>query len=184
MLAKNRKDLCFGFIVLGIGVAYLVLALRLPRGGGIDSATVPLFLAVLMTALGVIQIVGAVRGTFRSGNERDKKPGPEGMNAAPGKDAPPGPDYKTVAMTAVLIFLYVALLDFLGFMVMSALYLFVQISVLKPKCEKANRAGYAAISVATATLVYYLFFWAFDIMLPHGELWYDLGVNMDWSPFS
>lgn len=189
-MTQARKDLTFGIIVLAIGLIYSGLTLQLPRKGGIDSATVPSLLAVLITALGVIQIVGAVKLRRRE-EERAKSLKSEAMAAAgdAAKDcgcavAPAQrPDYKTVAITAVLIFLYVALLDHLGFLVMSALYLFAQITALTPVYVKKNYLLYAVIAVIASAGVYYIFLWSFDIMLPHGNFWYDRGIDFEWNPF-
>lgn len=190
-MTQTRKDLTFGIVVLVIGLIYLGLTMQLPRKGGIDSSTVPYLLAILMTALGVIQIVGAVR-KGRVEAERAKSLKSELMEAA-GDDAKDcncapaptasRPDYKTVAITALLIFLYVAFLDHLGFLVMSALYLFAQITVLTPVYVKKNYLLYAVISIIASAGVYYIFLWSFDIMLPHGNFWYDLGVDFEWYPF-
>lgn len=184
MLSKSRKDLCFGAIILLIGAAYLGLTVQLPRSGGIDSSTVPYILSIMITALGIIQIVIAMKALRRdaeSARAQAAQPDPASGEA---QTAPAArPDFVSVFFTGLLILLYVALLDTFGFMVMSALYLMLQISLLTPKYAKANYLKYAVISVVTAVVVYYQFYWAFDIMLPHGEFWYDRGINFEWSPF-
>ena len=187
MLTKSGKELAFGLIVLVFGAGYLALTTQLPRKGAIDSATVPYILSILMVTLGVIQTVLAVR-MGRGEAARAKSLESELMDAAPADcDCAPAkparPDYLTVAVTGLLITGYVILLDWLGFMVMSTLYLFLQISLLTPGYMKRSYAKYAVIAVVTPVVVYYLFFWAFDIMLPHGELWFDLGIDFEWSPF-
>lgn len=169
-MTQSRKELTFGIIVLAIGAIYLFLTTQLPRKAGIDSATVPYLLATIMCGLGVIQIVGAVKSR-------------RGETAGANASAENRPDYKTVAVTALFIFLYVALLDHMGFLVMSALYLFVQISALTPVYIKKNYLLYAIISVVASAFVYYTFLWAFDIMLPSGNFWYDRGINFEWYPF-
>jgi putative tricarboxylic transport membrane protein len=174
IMTQNRKDMTFGVIVLAIGLVYFFLTTQLPRKAGIDSATVPYFLSTLITALGVIQLVGAY--TKRAAAR-------EVQASEPAAAATQRPDYATVGVTALLIFLYVAFLDHLGFLVMSALYLFVQISVLTPVHKKKKYLLYAVISVVASAFVYYTFLWAFDIMLPSGNFWYDRGIYFEWYPF-
>lgn len=189
-MTQARKDLAFGIIVLIIGLVYLGLTMQLPRKGGIDSATVPYILAALITALGVIQIAGAVRQRRRE-EERARSLKSELMEAAgdaarndPGRTpAAARPDYGTVAATAFLIFAYVALLNYFGFPTMSAAYLFIQFIVLTPANAKKRYVLYAVIAVVAAGAIYYSFLWAFDIMLPSGDFWYERGIDFEWYPF-
>lgn len=175
MLSKSQKDMVFGLIVLAIGVAYLVMTMQLPRKGGIDSTTVPYILSILIIGLGVIQLAvtaSAKRVEAPAQAKRTEEGGATEACSAPIDQ----PDYRTVVVTAVLLLLYVTLLDWLGFPLMSALYLFAQISVLTPSHVKRNYPLYAGISALTSLFVYYLFLLAFDIMLPDGELWWALGL--------
>ncbi len=179
-MPQSRKEMTFGLIVLALGLAYLILTMQLPRKAAIDSATVPYFLSLLLTALGVIQIVGVVR---KQGAAQKRLASETVAAAAADSSAAARPDFRTVGLTALLIFLYVALLDHMGFLVMSALYLFVQITVLTPLHKKKTYLRYAFISVVASVFIYYTFLWAFDIMLPSGNFWYDRGIDFEWYPF-
>ena len=79
-----------------------------------------------------------------------------------------GVDIKTVIQTALLIILYIALFDMVGFIVMTILYLFFQFIVLTPSDKKINPVLYGIIAVAVSVFVYTVFRYALDIMLPQG----------------
>lgn len=166
MLSKSKKELVFGIIVLAAGLIYLAMTVQLPRSGTIDSATVPYIIALVITVLGVLQIISAVRLSRTDPASNDRQ-------AVAGADRP---DYRTVAKTAGLIALYVIFLDMFGFPLMSALYLFVQFVVLTPNYLRKNYPVYAIIAVVTSLFVYYLFLYAFDMMLPDGNFWWDIGL--------
>lgn len=165
--ANAKKEFLFGLIMLAFGGVYLALTMLLPRFGTIDSATIPYLLAVLMTALGIIQTAAAARRMAAAKREKAE---------SPGRTVPAGADYRTVALTGLLIALYVFLLDAVGFPVMSALYLFAQMIVLTPSRLGKRYALYAIIAVIASAAVYYTFLYAFDLMLPDGELWYRIGL--------
>ena len=159
------------------GLAYFILAARLPRKGGIDSAAVPYFLSSLIMLLGVVHAADNCRRALREAAARRAA---AASGAGPGEMAAPGAgtgrrDYKTVILTAILIAAYVALLAPFGFPLMSSIYLFLQMALLAPGRERRNYVLYAVIAVATSVSAHYVFLWAFDLMLPGGDVWYDLG---------
>jgi putative tricarboxylic transport membrane protein len=73
-----------------------------------------------------------------------------------------------VWLTFVLIFLYLALLEPLGFLLSTAVYLFFQFIVLSRK--KPNLPLYGLLSISTSAIVYYLFVKVFILFLPAGIL--------------
>lgn len=72
-------------------------------------------------------------------------------------------------LSAVLILLYVFLLGSLGFILSSAIYMFLQMSVLSVG-EKRNYLKMSILSVLVPILVYVLFTNYFYLMLPAGIL--------------
>ena len=154
MSRSTRKDIIFGIIVLLFGAAYFSMTLNVPAKSGVDARTVPLVLSGIFIVLGVLQLI-SVAARPASGKDQEK--------AA-------ALDRKTVAVTAGLILCYVLLLDFLGFIVASSLYLFAQMHVLKPETQKKNYALYAFISIVSSASVYYIFNLCFDLLLPEGLL--------------
>ena len=156
----RKREFALGVVMLCAGLFYLLLTYQLPRKGGIDAAFVPEVLGVLMCILGIMQLVAAKRiavaaaDSEASGNNVEAKP----------------VDYPTLLRTAGLIVGYVALLNFVGFPIVTAVYLYLQFLVLSPTGRKNPHLAYGAIAVVTAILIYVTFRFGFDLMLPAGFL--------------
>jgi putative tricarboxylic transport membrane protein len=156
----KRKELLVGALMLGAGLFYLFLTINLPRKGFIDASTVPYVLSVGLCLLGVLQLLAA-RTATPSAADPDE-------DAGTGDNSPP--DYPTVFKTLALIAVYVALLQKVGFPIMTALYLYVQFIVITPREQKINHISYIIIAVVTSAAIFYLFRQGFDLMLPTGFL--------------
>jgi putative tricarboxylic transport membrane protein len=77
---------------------------------------------------------------------------------------------RAVLLTLGLIGVYIFLLNIIGFIYATILYLFIQIVVLAPT-EKRNSRNYfcfGMIAVVIPVVLYYIFFKAFSMMLPTG----------------
>jgi hypothetical protein len=61
---------------------------------------------------------------------------------------------------------YVAVLDTLGFLLAGMLYLFAQFTVLAPGGGDKNRFRIALLSLCAPVLIYGLFSYGFDMVLP------------------
>jgi len=78
---------------------------------------------------------------------------------------------KTVLVTLLFIVAYIALLDILGFILSTFLYLTLQISLLSPKAPtKRSILLYGSLSAVFASAVYFIFTEFFLLMLPAGIL--------------
>ena len=160
MTTANKKELTIGVAMLGVSIAYLAMAYRVPGHEGIDAATVPSLLAILLCLLGVLQVLSAFKhaAPLTAGSSEPDEP-----NAAVVEP-------QTVLKTLGLILLYVVLLGSVGFPIMTALYLYLQFIVLTPVDRKVRHIPYAAIAVITSGVIYLLFREAFDLLLPAGLL--------------
>lgn len=150
----KKREFALGLIILAAGIAYLFLASQLPRKQFVDAAFVPYALAGIMCILGVLQL--------REARALEAKTAP-----APGDDAV---DYATVGKTVGLVVAYVALMEYIGFPIMTVLYLVAQFVVLTPVSRKVNYLLYTVIAVTTSASVFLTFRYAFDMMLPVGLL--------------
>ncbi|KIZ38491.1 MAG: hypothetical protein BCV62_08490 [Pseudomonas sp. K35] len=162
MTTTNKKDLIIGVAMLGASIAYLVMAYRVPGHDGIDAATVPTLLAILLCLLGALQTLSAFGNRARPAAESDAD--------APEQTSASVVEPLTVLKTLGLILIYVVLLGPVGFPVMTALYLYLQFIVLTPVDHKVRHLPYAAIAVVTSAVIYLLFREAFDLLLPAGLL--------------
>ena len=162
MTTANKKELTIGVAMLGASIAYLVMAYRVPGHDGIDAATVPTLLAILLCLLGALQTLSAIGNRARPAAESDAD--------APEQTSTSVVEPLTVLKTLVLILIYVVLLGPVGFPIMTALYLYLQFIVLTPVDHKVRHLPYAAIAVVTSAVIYLLFREAFDLLLPAGLL--------------
>lgn len=153
----KKKELVVGAVMLCAGLFYLILTINLPRKGTIDASTVPYVLAVSLCLLGFLQLLGARKAV------RPK--------ADPDDDAPNTvADYPTVLKTLALIAIYIALLEKVGFLITTVLYLYAQFIVITPRDQKVKHFSYAIIAVITSVVIYFTFRHGFDLMLPAGFL--------------
>ena len=162
MTTANKKELIIGVAMLGASIAYLVMAYRVPGHDGIDAATVPTLLAILLCLLGALQTLSAIGNRARPTAESDAD--------APEQTSASVVEPLTVLKTLGLILIYVVLLGPVGFPIMTALYLYLQFIVLTPVDHKVRHVPYAAIAAVTSAVIYLLFREAFDLLLPAGLL--------------
>lgn len=162
MTTANKKELIIGVAMLGASIAYLVMAYRVPGHDGIDAATVPTLLAILLCLLGALQTLSAIGNRARPAAESDAD--------APEQTSASVVEPLTVLKTLGLILIYVVLLGPVGFPIMTALYLYLQFIVLTLVDHKVRHLPYAAIAVVTSAVIYLLFREAFDLLLPAGLL--------------
>jgi putative tricarboxylic transport membrane protein len=155
----KRKELLVGALMLGAGLFYLFLTINLPRKGFIDASTVPYVLSVGLCLLGALQLLTATKAAQPA--------------ADPDAETEPSekkPDYPTVFKTLGLIAVYVALLQKVGFPIMTVLYLYAQFIVITPREQKINHLAYIVISVVASAVIFVTFRQGFDLMLPTGFL--------------
>ncbi len=81
-------------------------------------------------------------------------------------------EYGTVLKTLFLVVGYVCILEPVGFLVSSIGYAFLQILVMCPP-SKREPTKFFAIAVVSTILIYIVFRYGLDLMLPEGIL-YDL----------
>lgn len=148
-----KKNIVVAVLMLGAGIAYLVMAMGLPAREGIDAATVPKALAWMMIVLGGLELVSAVRTVGLESNVRM-----------------PAGGMATVGVTLLLIAGFIALLRPFGFPVAAALFLFLQFIVLTPRERRPNYGFYAALAIGAAALIFVTFRYGFNLLLPAGPL--------------
>lgn len=148
------KDVVVGAIMAGAGIVYLRMTAALPARDGVDAGTVPSILAWMMIALGLIELVGALRRP--AATEVETRAASSGL--------------VTVALTLLLIAGFIAALRPLGFPIATAVYLFLQFLVLTPQSVKRPVPLYAGLAIASSVLIFATFRYAFDLLLPAGPL--------------
>jgi len=155
MRMKKYSELIFGASILAFGIFYFLLTNQLPRKGTVDAAFVPYILSAFMLLLGVLQIAVGVKA---SKNFDEKNYKPENL------------DYLTVLKTIALIVIYIAVLEPIGFLISTILFLFIGFNLLAPAGEKKNQLMNLIIAVLASVIIYYVFRNGLNLMLPQGIL--------------
>ncbi|MBV4554355.1 tripartite tricarboxylate transporter TctB family protein [Pseudomonas sp. SWRI102] len=155
MDSYKRNELIAGLAMFAAGIAYLVLTMNLPRRGTVDAAFVPWILAVSLCLLGALQLWAWRKLPNKSAEPAEKA---EAI------------DYPTVFKSLALVLVFTALLEPVGFVIMTVLYLYAQFIVLTPAEQKVKHLQYALIAVVSAVLIFYIFRHGFDLLLPVGLL--------------
>lgn len=160
MADKKKSEFFLGLIMLFAGLGYLWATTNIPRKHeGIDASFMPYVLGSICSLLGVLQLLAAAKLQAPSAS------GPSTSNV----------DYPTVWKTVGLIVGYAALLSWVGFPIMTVVYLIAQFYVLTPVDQKPRWVLYVTVAVVSAAAVYLLFRHAFDLMLPLG--WLDFAIE-------
>lgn len=153
LFMKKYNDLVFGLIMLAIAAGYLILTLQIPITGGMfNGRFFPLIIDLIMFLLTAFQFGAYLKNKGRevseSGGEKDGK---------------------TVFYTVALIVAYIALMQYIGFILSTTLYLFLQFIVMTPAGKKIGYVKYAVIAAVSSVAIYLVFrYTELNVMLPQG----------------
>jgi putative tricarboxylic transport membrane protein len=160
MRFKKYNDLILGTVMLAFALIYFVMTMQIPRKAqAVDATFVPYILCFLLAGVGIFQTIRGL-GAARSYDSST-------YVAVRAEDAV---DVQTVVKTVSLIILYVMLLNVGGFIIMSTLYLFFQFIVLTPDRLKKNYVMYGIIAALSSVIIFAIFRYGFELMLPAGIL--------------
>ena len=124
----------------------------------IGPSFVPQIMAICLGIIGLIVLIGGIRQLYLNKSNSEVDGQTEGTIRV-----------KAVIASLVAMFIYILFLDSVGFIIMSALYLFAQFYILMHKDErKYPRMIITAVSLSV--VVYLVFVYAFQLRLPAGLL--------------
>lgn len=152
---EKRKQISssLGLVVLtGTGFFYCIMHMG-ESSLSIHPLLLPTIVLGLMLALSVCRLIVGL--TMSSGDKTCKE-----KTSIPFKPL----------LTMILILAYAVLFKPLGFVISSALYLFAQMWLLR--AEKKNYPIMITLSIVGPLLIYLVFVYALDVMLPAGILWF------------
>ena len=157
-MSHNKKEILSGVIFFLIAVALYAgsYAIVVTTNDAMGPQFFPRTVAVLMGLLAVVQVAG--------GQKKEKKEHGDGEKGSISIRA---------AATMAILFAYALLVQTVGFIIMTAFYLMVQILLLLPEKSLKSRKGIlitAALSIVAPIFIYQLFYRAFSIFLPAGLL--------------
>lgn len=152
MTNKQRDILCSVlFLVFGAFVFVQALPIKPVMGKDIGSGFMPKIIGASIIVIAVVKLVLTL------------------ISKASDAKASTDDDLKGGLWTIAALLAYVLLFDRLGFILSTALYLFVQILVLSNE-QNRNLKLFAAISVVTPVAIYALFVYVIKMPLPAGLL--------------
>ena len=154
-MSHNKKEILSGVIFFLIAVALYAgsYAIVVTTNDAMGPQFFPRTVAVLMGLLAVVQVAGGLKKEKKEHGDGEKG----GISIA----------------TMAILFAYALLVQTVGFIIMTAFYLMVQILLLLPEKSLKSRKGIlitAALSIVAPIFIYQLFYRAFSIFLPAGLL--------------
>lgn len=161
------REIIGGSVFFLCAAAYYVMAFGIQQYGAndvMDSAFIPKVYGVLIMILSILQVVFGVLD-LKKGESKEKSD--ETGNGLSVKQ-----QLASALITFAMLIVYVALLDSIGFIIMSSLFIFCMTLLLIPE-EKRQRKQLimiAGIAVSFSVVVYLLFVEGFALTLPAGIL--------------
>lgn len=160
-MQNEREDLTGAIFTLVIGALVLAFSTGIEvkaSNGDVGSAFFPYIVGIGIVLLSLYTIITSCIA-LKKGNadlkKAEKKVGDRSKNIK-------------IALTFALLIVYVACVSFLGFLVMSIIYLFLQICIMSEELTKKKLILYLVISIVTPILVNYIFVNWFSMVLPTG----------------
>lgn len=159
-MTEKRKDLISAIFFLAFAVFVFVQSfhIRMSTADSLGPQFFPRIISIVMAALAAVQLARNIDG-FKASDE-------EAAASGLSFNLP-------LILTVGLLIGYFLLLEKVGFIILTTVYLFCQIYLLLPKGSLANKKT-LIISVAVAlvmpTAIYMLFYHGFMIFLPPGIL--------------
>lgn len=159
---KGKNDLFSGIVLGGFAIAYLIGAamIKIPKmlsASLLNASSVPKLWGVLLLILGIVLIVRGLR-VHR-------------MRPARASDAAKGfwTDNRAVVEMFVVLLVYIALIQPVGFLISTFLFLFAEFNILTYKEDR--KLGFSVVfALVCAVGIYAMFKYGFKMPLPQGIL--------------
>lgn len=160
MFVKKYGDLISGIVLLVLSVLYFsqIGTIKIINSGSVDAAFIPKLVAGAMFFLSFCLILSSVFALKKENREVRGDLAPERVQWGP------------VILTAVLLIVYVAMFETIGFLITTAVYLFAQLMVLAPERNVKRAVQFAVSSLISAYVLQYIFIHLLYVMLPEGLL--------------
>ena len=157
---KGKNDLFSGIVLGGFAIAYLIGAamIKIPKmlsASLLNASSVPKLWGVLLLILGIVLIVRGLRV----------------MKAEKAADAAKGfwTDNRAVVEMFVVLLVYIALIQPVGFLISTFLFLFAEFNILTYKEDR--KLGFSVVfALVCAVGIYAMFKYGFKMPLPQGIL--------------
>lgn len=162
--SKYRSNLICGLVFLAISIGVGVYAQTIYVGslnfGAMNSRTFPTICAVVLAFLSLCLIIQSIRGMRKA-----PEPTKEELEAEKNERK----RLLNVLAAVILVTLSILLLEPVGYLIVTPIFLFALIMLITPKCVR-KPVKFAILSIVTAVVVYIVFRYAFSVQLPMGIL--------------
>ena len=154
MDVKRYGNLILGLFFMSLSAIYFFLTSQLPDSpvGGLGPRFAPNIIAAITFGVALLLTITSIQEIMRTRAEAEEKEQLE---------------YRRVFLSMFVFCCYVYSFGPLGFPVATFIYLVAQMVVMAPK-EKVNIPLFLFIALVTTGLVYYLFRYQLDVLLPQG----------------
>ncbi len=167
MKPKYKMNMLAGGVLFAFAAAYFILSWQIPNFKGlgappIDAKFVPRLWGGLLMLLSLLVFIRGLREYLKLKKEgKLEKSGTSLMDRVM--------ENREVIMTFLCLLIYIWLLQPVGFIIMSALYIFAESMILTPK-EKRKPLIAAIVGVVAAVAVDFAFVNLLHVLLPAGIL--------------
>lgn len=159
MFFKKYGDIVVAIFFMTISVLMMIGAQRLPKSTVMEIGPdfMPMCVSIITFLLASLLLFFSIKGLKNNIALAESSPVEEA-------------DYMRVLLSSILILIYVFILQPIGFIISTLIYLPLQMFVLAPsdKRDKKNVIQLVIISVAFTFCVFFLFRYGFKIVLPAG----------------
>ena len=159
MFFKKYGDIIVSIFFMIAGIALIALAKTLPASAvmSVGPDFMPTVIGLVTLILAIILLIMSIKGFKANAAKLEAEP-------------PKSVEYKRVILSMLVILLYAFLLQTVGFIVLTLVYLPIQIFILAPDENRTKKdiILYLIISVIFTFVVFFLFRYGFKIMLPAG----------------
>lgn len=159
MFIKKFGDIIVGVFFMILSAVMIFAATTLPKSKVMDIGPdfMPMVIGIITFALAALLTVNAVRNL-------------KTRSAELANEKPEECDYKRVILSFILVLVYVFILQPIGFIVSTLLFLPPQMLVLAPDDQRGTKQiiQILIIDVVFTLIVFFLFRYGFKIILPAG----------------
>ena len=163
---KYKKNLISGGILFAFGAGYYAMTYEIQQFKGlgstpIDARFVPQMWGIMLMVLSAMVFIRGLR-EYITLKKAGKLPKGEGLNIKQWVM-----DNREIVMTFLALLIYIALLPTVGFVIMSALYIFAECMILTKK-EKRKPIPALILGIVVAVVVDFIFVKLLFVLLPTG----------------
>lgn len=159
MFFKKYGDIVTGVFFMALSAAMIAMAQMLPKSKVMDIGPdfMPMVIGVITFVLAALLLLLSLKNF---------KINVQAIDAA----SIPECDYKRVLASIILVLIYVFMLQTVGFILCTLVFLLLQMLVLSPEDQRGKKdmMKLAVIDVIFTLAVFFLFRYGFKIVLPAG----------------